>query len=210
MMLLTKSIYTDEDFSKEVFEATELSRIRFNKCIFRWADFTSVEVLYSCVFDDCDFTNARLNGASIKGCAFLSCRFRGTSFFAATLEECKMTGSDFLDAECTHATFIGGDFSYTVLRKQSFKKQDLSNIRFRGADLSGCVFNECRLTGCEFDEAVVHETSFYKSDLRHSSLGSINIHEASFRQTKLDLEQCVSIAEQLTEGRYTPDEKEAQ
>jgi len=118
-----------------------------------------------------------------------------------------MTGSDFMDAECGLACIIGGDWSYTVLRKQSFNKHDLCNIRFFGADLTECDFNECKMNGCEFNEAIAHKTSFYKSDIRHSSLDSFPILEASFRQTKLDLEQCVLIAEYVTEGRYTPDEK---
>jgi len=61
------------------------------------------------------------------------------------------------------------------------------------------------MNGCEFDEAIVHETNFYKSDLRHSTIERIDILEASFREAKLDIEQFVIIAEFVTEGRYTPD-----
>jgi uncharacterized protein YjbI with pentapeptide repeats len=61
---------------------------------------------------------------------------------------------------------------------------------------------------CDFSEAIAHDTSFYKSDLRNSVLDSFDILEASFRQTKLDLTQCVLIAEYVTEGRYTPDESD--
>jgi uncharacterized protein YjbI with pentapeptide repeats len=73
------------------------------------------------------------------------------------------------------------------------------------ADLTGCIFNECKLTGCEFEEAVIKETSFYKSDLRGATLGNMNVSEAGFRLAKLDLEQCVYIAERMTDGKYTPD-----
>ena len=206
-MRIDKNSYTAADFSKELIEGSEVSRVKFDKCNFRWTDFSEVDVMYGCAFESCDFTNARLNGVTIKDCAFLSCKFNNTSFFATTLEECKMTGSDFLNAECGLAHIIGGDWSYTVLRKQSFHKLDLCNVRFSGADLTGCHFNQCKMNGCEFNEAIAHETSFYKSDMRHSSLESFPIMEASFRQTKLDLEQCVLIAEYVTEGRYTPDEQ---
>jgi uncharacterized protein YjbI with pentapeptide repeats len=203
---IEKSSYSSYNFSKELIEASELSRVKFDKCNFRFTDFSEIDVMYGCAFESCDFTNARLNGVTIKDCAFLSCKFNNASFFATTLEDCKMTGSDFLNAECGLAQIIGGDWSYTVLRKQSFHKVDLSNVRFFGADLTECHFNECKMSGCEFNQADAHETTFYKSDMRHSSLESFNILEASFRQTKLDLEQCVLIAEYVTEGRYTPDQ----
>lgn len=205
-MRIENSSYSSHDFSKEQIENFELSRVKFDQCNFRGTDFSEIEVMHNCVFESCDFTNARLNGVTIKDCAFLSCKFNHASFFATTLEDSKMTGSDFLNAECGLAKIIGGDWSYTVLRKQSFHKLDLCNIRFFGADLTECHFNQCKMNGCEFNEAIAHDTSFYKSDLRHSSLESFPILDASFRQTKLDLEQCVLIAEYVTEGRYTPDD----
>lgn len=204
-MNFDKSSYTGETFSKELITMDELSRMKFNNCIFRWTDFTNVDVFYSCSFESCDFTNAMLNGVNIKNCSFLSCKFKNTSFFATTLDDCIMTGSDFMDADCAMLQIVGGDWSYTNLRKQSFQKQDLSNIKFFGADLSDCHFNQCKMNSCEFDEAIVHETSFYKSDLRHSSMERIDVLNASFRKAKLDVEQCVIIAEYVTECIYTPD-----
>ena len=144
-MQIEKSSYSSYDFSKELIEGLEVSRVKFDKCNFRWTDFSEIDVMYSCAFESCDFTNARLNGVTIKDCAFLSCKFNNASFFATTLEECKMTGSDFLNAECGLAHIIGGDWSYTVLRKQSFHKLDLCNIRFFGADLTECHFNQCKM-----------------------------------------------------------------
>lgn len=205
-MKFDKSSYTGENFSKELITMVELSRIKFNHCIFQWTDFTDVEVFFACTFESCDFTNARLNGVNIKNCGFLSCQFKNASFFATTFDDCKMTGSDFADADCAMLRVVGGDWSYTSLRKQSFQKQNLSDMRFYGADLTGCHFNQCKMNGCEFDEAIVHETSFYKSDLRHSTIDRIDITQVSFKAAKLDLEQCVRIAEFVTEGKYTPDD----
>ena len=204
-MQYTQTTYADQSFDQEVVEGADLSKIKFIRCSFRWTDFTNIDTLFQCVFDSCDFTNARLNGVSAKSCAFLSCRFKNTGIFATTFEDCKMTGSDFTDSECGIATIIGGDWSYTNLRKQSFQKMDLSNTRFFGAELSKCSFNQCNLQYCDFREAIAHETSFYKSDLRHASLESFSILDASFRQAKLDLQQCVLIAETLTEGQYLPE-----
>lgn len=205
-LIIDKSTYSACDFSNKTLETEQISRVKFENCDFRRADFSDVDTLYSCTFDECNFTNARLNGVTFKDCAFLSCQLKNTSLFAVTLEDCKMTGTDFTDSDCGLMRIIGGDFSYTVLRKQAFQKSDLSNIRFFGADLTECHFNNCKMNNCDFSEAIAYKTSFYKSDIRRSSLLSFNISEASFRFAKLDLEQCVQIAEFMTEGRYTPDE----
>lgn len=203
-MQLTQPLYQNENFAQQQLDGPELTRLRFEHCTFRWTDFTDLDEVFQCTFDSCDFSNARLNGVRFQGCAFLSCSFAGASFFAVTLEECKLTGSDFRSSECPLAVIRGGDWSYTVLRGLSFHKQDLHGVCFWGADLSECVFNECDLTGCEFSEATAKETSFYRSDLRGSVLESFPLQEASFRGAKLDLTQCVLLAETLTGARYLP------
>ena len=200
--------YENEDFSGVIMEMEDISKKKFTGCNFRRADFSDVSVIYGCTFDTCDFAGARLNGADIRHSAFLSCQFKSASFFGTRLESCKMTGSDLTNTECALLQIEGGDWSYTNLRKLSFQKQNLCGIRFFGADLSGCCFNQCKMNGCEFDEAIVHDTSFYKSDIRGATFERVNLFEVSFRQAKLDIGQCVTIAEHLTEGKYSPEEKE--
>ncbi len=116
-----------------------------------------------------------------------------------------MTGSNFIDADCSLIQISGGDWSYTNLRKQSFQKQELCGIRFFGADLSDCHFNQCNLNDCDFSESIVHQTSFYKSDIRGSTLEQLNLFEIGFKETLLDIEQCITIAEYLTAGKYKPE-----
>ncbi|MDR0819246.1 MAG: pentapeptide repeat-containing protein, partial [Oscillospiraceae bacterium] len=122
-MQIDQKEYISYDFSNAEIDSEELSRVKFDNCNFRRTDFSDIDVMYNCVFESCDFTNARLNGVTIKDCAFLSCTFRNASFFAVVLEDCKMTGSDFAETELGTARIIGGDFSYTSLRKQAFQKQ---------------------------------------------------------------------------------------
>jgi len=204
-MRLDLNSYENEDFVDAVIEMDDISHKKFTKCSFRRADFSDVSVFFECTFDSCDFSHARLNGVNIKNGAFLSCQFNGASFFAVKFENCKMMGSELINTDCSLLQIEGGDWSYTNLRKQSFQKQNLCGIRFTGADLSDCRFNQCKMNDCEFDEAIVHETSFYRSDIRNSSIGNLNLFEISFRQALLDIGQCVTLAETLTEGKYSPD-----
>lgn len=207
-MKFDQKSYEMQDFSNIEIEMEDIAQIKFTKCTFRWTDFSGVSVMYGCSFDTCDFTNARLNGVNMKNCAFLTCRFSGSSFFAVKLENCKMMGSDLTNTECAMLQIEGGDWSYTNLRNLSFQKQDLCGIRFFGADLAGCRFNQCKMRGCEFDEANVHETSFYKSDIRGSSIAGLNLFEVNFKLAQLDLDQCIAITEHLTEGKYSPETKD--
>jgi len=204
-MIFDRDSYENEDFSRQEIEMEDITQKKFTNCSFRWTDFTEVAVFYGCTFDTCDFSSARLNGVEMKNCAFLTCRLSGATFFAVKLENCKMMGSDLTNTDCALLQIEGGDWSYTNLRKLSFQKQNLCGIKFVGADLSDCRFNQCKMNDCEFDDAIVHETSFYKSDIRNSSIARLNLFEISFKLAKLDASQCITIAEHLTEGKYTPE-----
>jgi len=201
-MKLTERTYENENFSEEYIENETLTKIKFKKCKFLATDFTDVSTMYQCSFDSCEFGTAKLNGVELKNSAFLSCKFNNTSFFATIFDDCKMTGSDFSDSECDMFIVKGGDWSYTALRFLNFKKQDFSNINFWGADLTGCKFDGCKMKSCNFSEITVHETSFYGSDLRGSTLGNLDICEVNLKNAKIDAEQCISIAEFLTEAKY--------
>jgi len=204
-MISANRSYTDEDFSDEVIDETELTNITFTGCRFRRTDFSDVKTIFKCTFDTCDFANAHLNGVEILNSSFLSCTFRGASLFAAKFRTCKMTASDFKDCECALMQVEGGDWSYANLYKLSFQKQDFCGIRFIGADLSYCHFNQCKMNECEFDDAVVRETSFYRCDMRGSSMRGLNLFEVSLKEAQLDLNQCVAVAENFTQCRFTPE-----
>jgi hypothetical protein len=49
-----------------------------------------------------------------------------------------------------------------------FMDADCALLQIIGGD-------QCKMNNCEFDEAIVHETSFYKSDIRQSSIERLNI-----------------------------------
>ena len=134
----------------------------------------------------------------------MNCGFRFASFFASNFVECKMTGSDFGDASIDCMNIKGGDWSYTCLKELDFSKMELSGISFEGADLSRCKLEKCLIDGCRFYGANLQGVSFRGSDLRGSDLTGIEVLEADFKNTKVDLEQCVVIASALG-AEYVPD-----
>ena len=142
-MQLDKDCYENEDFSSLILEMEDISKKKFTGCKFRRADFSDVSVIYGCTFDTCDFAGARLNGVNIKQSAFLSCQFNGASFFGTRLENSKMTGSDLTNTDCALLQIDGGDWSYTNLRKLSFRKKKSRRL-FCGIYLNGTDFiNRC-------------------------------------------------------------------
>ena len=179
-----------------------LEKYEFKRCQFNDCDFSGI-VLLKCRFEQCDFSSSNFNGSELIMSAFLNCRFRFASFFASTVKECKMTGSDFGDADINCINIVGGDWSYTSLKELNFSKMELCDINFEGADLTGCVLEKCRIDGCSFYGANLMNASFKGSDLRGSNLTGIEVLDVNLQHTKVDLEQCVSIASGLG-AVYTP------
>ncbi len=167
------------------------------------ADFTDISTIYGCTFDTCDFSSARLNGVTMRDCGFLSCNFKYADFFGAKFDDCKMTGSNFTNAESL-SQIEGGDWSYTVLRFLEFSKQLFDGTRFSGADLTGSRFIKCIVKNCDFDGIYAHETSFLSSDLRTSSFSNVDFSGLNLKNAKVDAQMCVTIAEALTDVKYTP------
>lgn len=85
----------------EVFDdisGQELRGVTFERCRFVDADLTELSAR-GCVFDECDFSGARLNVSEHHSTAFLRYVFRRSSLFGAVLDGCKLTGSTFVDCE---------------------------------------------------------------------------------------------------------------
>lgn len=143
-MKFEKNAYADQNFSKEIIEMEEISHKKFTKCVFRWTDFTDVEVFYGSTFESCDFTYAKLNGINIASCAFLNCTFKATSFFAAKLDECRMTGSNFMEAECESIQICAGDWSYTTLQGRCLTRHRRERRSQIGTSVPRCVVWQSR------------------------------------------------------------------
>ena len=194
--------YENQNFSNCVIKMDDLTKKKFVKCKFKSADFSDIITIFNCTFDSCDFESTQFNGVHIKNSAFLSCKFKNTNFFASKLEECKMTGSSFVDSDSL-SEIVGGDWSYTELRYLRFSKQVFDEIKFSGADLTGCRFEKCTFKNCDFNEAIMHETHFFGSDIRTSSFTNVDFLGVNLKSARVDLQQCILIAEALMEVKYT-------
>ena len=74
--------YTGETFSDYDFSELSLSKTRFQQCSFKGSAMSSFSTFH-CVFENCDFSFARLNGSVHRSSLFLNCMFRAANLFSA-------------------------------------------------------------------------------------------------------------------------------
>jgi uncharacterized protein YjbI with pentapeptide repeats len=117
-----------------------------------------------------------------------------------------MTGSSFIYAECSFLDIVGGDWSYTYLADIDFSKQKIRGVRFFGADLTNDCFEKCTASQCDFTGAIVNGVSFKNADIRGCSLNETNVLAVNFSGARVDLEQCVLLAEIFTGVKYEPED----
>ncbi len=199
--------YENESFDGIVLEPCELSGKKFIKCSFDSADFSQATRIYKCTFENCSFVSAVFNGIDLKSCAFLNCKFKFGKFFSTKFDGCKMTGSSFIYAECSFLDIVGGDWSYTYLADIDFSKQKINGVRFFGADLTNVCFEKCTVTDCDFTGATINGMSFKNADIRGCCLSETNVLTVNFSGARVDLEQCVLLAEIICGIKYEPDDE---
>lgn len=119
------------------------------------------------LFQHCDFTNARFNGAAFIDCTFEQCNLSnatldGVAFKSCTFIECKMIGLSFSQTR---------DFGFEIHVIQS----NLSFASFDKKKLYKSMFTACNMEGVNFTQA----------DLSKSKLDTCNLLDALFSNTNL-------------------------
>ena len=107
-------------------------------------------------------------------------------------------GAELLGARCTGMRIEGGDWSYANLAGLKFVRQTLTKVRLCEASLARCAFRECDLTECDLTRATVRGAAFEGCDLRGSRLDGVAVAEARWTGSRIDLLQCVTIAQEVT------------
>jgi uncharacterized protein YjbI with pentapeptide repeats len=146
------------------------------------------------VFEECDFSGAKLNVSEHHATAFLRCLFRRTSLFGATLDGCKTIGSTFLDCEMRPLTVAGGDWSYVVLRGQRLSGIRLAGVKLAEADLTEADLSDADLRGCDLSHARTHHTILRGADLRGADLTGVDLRSLDLTDVTIDSTQALAVA----------------
>ena len=186
--------HTDADFRGVDWSGRDLAGDRFERCTFHDADLLELAT-EQVVFEECDFSGARLNASDHVSTAFLRCRFRRTSLFDARLAGCKLVGSVF-EGPCVLKPLRveGGDWSYVTLRGQDLSGLNLSGVRLREADLSMADLSGTVLRGCDLGHARFDEATTAGVDLRDADVEAVDLRSWDLTGVRLDLAQAVQLA----------------
>lgn len=186
-------IHRDGDYRGADWSGRHLVGQRFERCAFGDADLLELAT-EQVVFEECDFSGARLNASDHVSTAFLRCRFLRTSLFAARLAGCKLVGSVF-EGPCVLKPLRveGGDWSYVSLRGQDLSGLDLSGVRLHGADLSIADLRGTGLRRCDLGHARFEEAVTAGLDLRGADLEAVDLRTWDLTGVRLDLAQAVQL-----------------
>jgi fluoroquinolone resistance protein len=170
------------------FGETELVGVRFVGGAYGGADLIELRTR-GVVFEECDFSHARLSSSAHIGSAFLRCTFRNAVLRDAVFDGCKLTGSDLFGAVLRPIRVVGGDWSYVTVRGSDLSGLDLSGVKLAEVDLSESMLHRAVLRDCDLRHARVHHTDFGDADLRGADLEGVDLLGAFWRGAHVDLAQ---------------------
>lgn len=188
--------YIGESFSDYDFSELSLSETRFQRCNFKGSVMPSFSAFH-CVFEDCDFSFARLNGSVHRSSLFLNCIFRAANLFSAEFLECKCTGSTFAGADLSALELHGGDYSYTIFNDSDLRGWNLRGLKFENAFLQNCRLEKADLRETNLRHAVLSGANLEYTDLRGADLTGVDFSSIRMKQTKIDLAQAILVAEAM-------------
>ncbi|HEY4147778.1 MAG TPA: pentapeptide repeat-containing protein [Chitinophagaceae bacterium] len=159
-------------------------------------------------YENCTFTNCRLNGAGLSDSRFFNCVFKDcnlslarlgkTTFNDARFIDCKMLGLRFdhcnkfgfsvyfEKCQLSHSSFF-----QTVLKKTIFKSTKLTEVDFTECNLTAAVFTDCDLADAKFDNTVIEG-----ADFRASYNYSIDLTKNKVKKAKFGLYGLPGLLEQ--------------
>ncbi len=169
------------------FNEDELVGVRFVGGAYAGADLIELRTR-RVVFEDCDFSHARLSSSEHVGSAFLRCTFRDAVLRDALFDGCKLSGSDFSGATLRPMRVVGGDWSYVTIRGSDLTTRPQRCEARRGGPvrIEAASSDTARLRP---RHARIHHTDFEGADLRGANLEGVDLLGASWRGAHVDLAQ---------------------
>jgi fluoroquinolone resistance protein len=146
------------------------------------------------VFEDVDFSGARLNASVHTGTAFLRCTFRRSNLFDAAFVGCKLSGSVFEQAELRPLRVEGGDWSYVRLRGADLRGVSFHGLRLAEADLTDADLTDCDLRAADLSYATLRGATLSGTDLRGAVVHGVDLARLDLRGARLDVAQAVQVA----------------
>jgi len=148
----------------------------------------------SCIFTNCDLSNADLSDIKFVECIFSGCNLSlavldRTAFRGVRFIDCKMLG--LLFGKCNEFA-LSFDFKNCTLNLSSFYRMKVKKTIFNQVKMEEVDFTECDLSAstfdnCDFARAIFYHTNLGKTDFRTSFNYSIDPELNQVKKAKFSL-----------------------
>lgn len=133
-----------------------------------------------CVFEDCDFSEARLSSCRWADCTFRRCDLSlvdlsDSAFSGVRFEECKLVGVNWTLADWDQLRLDD---------RLGFKACNMNHSTFIGLKLPQLHVIDCQASNLDFRGADLCEADFSGSDLTDSLFGETDLRQADFRKAR--------------------------
>lgn len=138
-----------------------------------------------------DFTNAPLNGVSLRGATLNGANLTRADLTAANLIDTDLTGANLTDATMTDADLTGANLQDAIVTTGSLTGANLSSAILTGlnlnqADLRGTILENADLTNVTLVEAILENANLRGADLTGAILENADLRGADLNGAKLD------------------------
>lgn len=150
---LSKSIFIETDITGVDFTGAKLASAVFvtaqgKASCFQGADLENLRIVKDSIFEEADFSRAKLDRANLRGTNLTKCIFEQASLNDADLSECAI---------------MKGNFYRATAKRAKFEKTDLANANLVSINLMQGSLRKARFHGSDFQDANLYEVDFEKS-----------------------------------------------
>ncbi|HLR63672.1 MAG TPA: pentapeptide repeat-containing protein [Lentibacillus sp.] len=140
--------------------------VRFDQVHFKNVTFTETELPFSqwldVIFDNCDLSGAKLNGARLNRVEFRNCKLSGTNFDRAVMQDvtwkdcqapyilCNLT--NLRDMQFDNCLLKGANFIDVSQDNLQFGNSDIEDVQFTGTSLRNVDLSRSRFNHLHLDE----------------------------------------------------------
>jgi len=188
--------FSGQRFVGENWYAKDFPADTYESCVFIDCDLSEATTSGT-VFDRCEFRGVSFNSSVHETSRFDNCVILDSSLFDATFRNCKLTGTRIANTGMRPLTIEGGVWSWLNLFGA-----DLRGVRFDGLNLEETDFGEARLDKATFRDAVLTNAvlrgaQLQGADFRGADLAGVQLGGLDWRKVRIDGQLAVQIAESL-------------
>jgi uncharacterized protein YjbI with pentapeptide repeats len=186
------SFDSDDEFDGQRFENYEAAGLvidgkEFSDCHFVGGRYANAEFrrckLFRCTFSQCDLSNIRLNGSSLRTVSFAHAKLLGIDWTEA---------SALVDLDLRHCVTNYGNFSQLRLPKLIMTDCVAHEVDFSGANLT-----DAQLSGTDLRGAVIAGTNLSKADFRGASGYSFSPVDNVVSKARFSMPEALALLEGL-------------